>query len=58
MLVFRDSRLIVIRDMLGVFRVTPWEYSKNRFFRFLIMEYSVTLNTPLPNRPGLYGFFQ
>ena len=42
---------------LGVFRVTPWEYSKCGIFRFLTVEYSATLNTPLLNKPDFYEIF-
>ena len=44
--------------IIGVFRVTPWEYSKSGSFRFLTVEYSATLNTPLSNIPDFYGIFR
>ena len=52
-----SSVYFVLKTLLGVFRVTPWEYSKSEIFRFLTKEYSATLNTSLSNRSDLYEFF-
>ena len=47
-----------IHLIIGVFRVTRLNYSKCDIFRFFAVDFSATLNTPLPKRPDFYGIFK